>query len=468
MNTKQQVSDREAKELTRRLVRCMPATQFEMQTIIRLAGIVATRRVPTASVEAKRRPRMMINPDFVQDNCTRDEHLFLLVMHELWHVLLAHTRMYPMSTRAHNIAFDAIINSALMGKFSTPEYMGFFDKLYKADEFPYCLLRPPVGWPANPVYPDVGPKGTKELIERLYPKNNFRPFFSQAPLYEEVLQLLVDSGMDFDAMPILLLGSEGDIPRNPDGSPINDPFMKDALKQVAKKWPNIMIDGQSLGSSMRGWDVVVQDYDNARRTFSNVLKQTLGKKAGRNYKRGKTRISDNGGNGVMPNSRDRMLPARRALHNQSLLYAQNMDVNVRLPENPARAHMYLDVSGSMSRMLPALLGLIIPYAVRREVSIYQFSTAVAPLTVDDLRKGHLTTTGGTQINCVFEHILEYEDDLDKVILLTDGAVGAPKHNLVAQIEDMGLRMYAVLPHRRQMNRNTAHLMYKTYELPPAG
>ncbi len=460
-------SNREAAHITRRLIGCLPASQFEMQTLTRLAGVIATRDVPTASVECKRRPRMLINPDFVRENCERDEHLFLLVMHELWHVLLAHTRMYPFSTPAHNIAFDAIINAGLMSKFSTPEYMGFFDKLYKADEFPFCLLRPPEGWPWNPVYPDVGPPGTQQIMERLYPRNNFRPFFGQKPLYEEILRLLMNSGMDLQMVPVMLLGNHDDQPRNPDGSPVNDPFMKDALKDMMKKWSPIRIDGRGYGGDMSEWQVEIgPDYSNARRTFSDVLKKVLGKQRGRDYRRAPMPIRTTGGSGVMPNPRDRMKNARRKLGVDSLLYSQPTNVKARVPERPALAHVYLDVSGSMADLLPHMLSLLVPYAMKRQAAIYQFSTEVTSLSTGDLRTGKMTTTGGTNINCVLEHIIEHEEKVQKAIILTDGEVGAPQNQLAAQFDSMQIVMHAVLPSGCRMHYRSAPLMRSIVELPP--
>ena len=50
----------------------------------------------------------------------RDEHLFLLVMHELHHVLLGHTRLFPRASRAHNIAFDARDQRDARGRASRP------------------------------------------------------------------------------------------------------------------------------------------------------------------------------------------------------------------------------------------------------------------------------------------------------------------------------------------------------------
>ena len=106
--------------------------------------------MPTAAVTCRGRARMLVNPDFVAEHCVRDEHLFLLVMHELWHVLLGHTTLYARPTEAHNIAFDAIINAGLARQHPEAAYRGFFEALNPVDSFPGLLLRPPVGWPHAP------------------------------------------------------------------------------------------------------------------------------------------------------------------------------------------------------------------------------------------------------------------------------------------------------------------------------
>ena len=105
----------------------------------------------------------------VRKRCRADEHLFLLVMHELYHIILAHTTLYPRLGVAQNIAFDAVINAGLSRQFQGPEYRGFFEEINPADTFPSLLLRPPVGWPKKPRYPDTGPSGTREILGQLYP-----------------------------------------------------------------------------------------------------------------------------------------------------------------------------------------------------------------------------------------------------------------------------------------------------------
>lgn len=453
------VTGTESAGLMRRLIGSMPASRFEMETLCRLAGIEASRSLPTAAVECKRRPRLLINPDFVAQYCQRDEHLFLLVMHELWHVMLAHTRMYPRMTTAQNITFDAIINSGLMREFEGPEYQGFFDAVNPADKFPSCLLRPPVGWPHNPQYPEeVGPPGTKDLLMRLYPPGNLA--FYDPPMYEEVLSLLLKAGTKWFADQPFLLG-------NHDNEPVHDPIMKDIMKQVRAQWPNTPMFGAGSGGAFGGRNFNLSPVgENIRRAFANVLRICISPRPGREQRRAKMPISIPGGNGVLPNPHDRLAFARSRLGMPETLWAQPTTIKARLRDKPTKAYVYLDVSGSMYQVLSHLMGLMLPYVANQQADVFQFSTVVKDLSFSDLRRGHLSTTGGTNINCVMTHLFELPQDVKRVLLLTDGEVGAilPEH--ARRLQEKQIRLYVVMPSDGNLHPSVAALAASVVCLPP--
>ena len=441
----------ESSELIARLVACLPAATFEMETLCRLAGIKASREIPSAAVECTFRPRLLLNPDFVRQYCARDEHLFLLVMHELWHVILAHTRLYPRATLANNIAFDAIINAGLARQFEAPEYRGFFEAINKADEFPGCLLRPPEGWPANPQYIDAkdAPPGARQIIERLYPPNN-RSRWS-APLYEEILNLLKEWIKDKIAkgemiVEPMLIGDH-DAPEN-DRRALEDPFVRDVLRRVTEKWPPppFAVNKRGEGSDLSELqNALGESSEDARRAFVHVLQRCLGVRHGRQLRRSRTPIPGISGLNVMPNARDRLASARQQLGVQGVLWNQPGMVKARVPETPSRAYVYLDVSGSMNQLLPHLLGLLLPYVAHGQALVFQFSTRVEPLPLPQLRRAQIRTTQGTDINCILTHALAAKPALKKVLILTDGYVGAAQPDLLRQVRASGLKLYAVLP-----------------------
>lgn len=459
----------EGSRLAARLVGCVPAATVEMETLCRMAGIKSTKAIPTAAVECVRRPRLLINPDFAVKYCQRDEHLFLLVMHELWHIILAHTRLYPRVTPAHNVAFDAIINAGLARQYySKPEYRGFFEELNPADKFPSVLLRPPVGWPTHPEYPDVGPPGTRQILERLYPPPKAKQV--AMPFYEEILQLLrqyaeQNGWVWVDGDPFLL----GDH-SNPDaeGTVFADPILGDTMRRIAGKMPGNLVGQKPGKGGAKGEQMteLVPATEYARRAFSHVLRHCLGPREGGQRRRQKTSIPITSGTSVIPNPRDRLASARRKLGMPNTIWAQPGTIKARVPEVPSKAHVYLDVSGSMAEVLPHLLGLILPYVAAGQADIFQFSTMVESLPLARLQHGRLQTTGGTDINCVLEHVLGVTPLVHKALLLTDGATGIPWGNLVDRVREQNLRIYVVLPSESAWEEDLKDVASFMTTLPP--
>ncbi len=436
-------ASRDKSGILSRLMSSMPAGTFEMETFSRLAGVVASKDVPTAAMECKHRPRLLINPEFVQKHCKRDEHLFLLVMHELWHVMLAHTSLFPRITQAQNIAFDAIINAGLMRQFDKPVYRGFFEELNPADKFPHLLLRPPVGWPENPQYPDdTGPEGTARILRQLYPPAG--PFRPTMPYYEEILDLikqdLKEKGLLIE-VPVLL----GD---HDSQNPYDNTFLKDAMGRVSRKWPMSVgsFGPPGQGGHMDDW--MVDPYSatqELRRAFSYVLRRALGNDLGEYRRKERMPIPGITGKGVLPNPRDRLTAARKRLGFPNTLWEQQGTYKARVPDRKVRAHVYLDVSGSMSEVLPHMLGLLLPYVYSGKANVFQFSTEVDALPLRSLRKGLVRTTGGTQINCVMNHLAEHEESVRRVLILTDGYTGRPFNNHIQRVRENNMKIHVVLP-----------------------
>ena len=89
------------------------------------------------------------------------------------------------------------------------------------------------------------------------------------------------------------------------------------------------------------------------------------------------------------------------------------------PRREGNTQVYLDVSGSMNAEMPqiiALLGRLSRY-IRRP--FWAFSTVVAPALIEN---GQLktTTSGGTSMHCVLEHLADTKPDA--AVVVTDGYV----------------------------------------------
>ena len=79
--------------------------------------------------------------------------------------------------------------------------------------------------------------------------------------------------------------------------------------------------------------------------------------------------------------------------------------------------VFLDVSGSVNDHLPAIVGLLSRYRARIR-SVHLFSNAVREVLFDTLCAGRLSTTYGTDFNCVARAITER--GYDRAVVLTDG------------------------------------------------
>ncbi|MCA9891898.1 MAG: VWA domain-containing protein [Anaerolineae bacterium] len=460
-------ADPTAADVTRRLLQAMPAATFELEGFTRLAQISITRRIPTAAVEAKYRPQLLINPDFIQTYCQRDEHLFLLVMHELLHVLLAHTSMYTMLTKAHNIAFDAIINARLSRHFHEPIYRGFFERLNAADQFPHLLLRPPEGWPDNPTYPtDVGPLGTERILRQLYPSSKITR--QRLPFYSEILDLIKqdqrERGQNADGEPMLLGDHESG------GYGEGDETFAEAVERMAEEWPMQTGKNAQAGQGTNGtreWQVDPQKSSyQARRVFANVLRRSVGPERGIQRRRERAPITDIIGNGVLPNARDRMMPARQQLGVHGVLWSQLNTYKARITHESVRAHVYLDVSGSMRGILPYLVHLLIPYVKQQRAAVFQFSTKVEPMSLPQLRQGNIQSTGGTSIQCVMHHLLNDAPRVKRAVLVTDGHIGRIAAAHQQQLAAKGIKIHAVLPAESPYDRYIRDFAATITILPP--
>ena len=125
-----------------RILDVLPPSSFELTTFLSLFRVRFSEKTKTACVTCGESPELLLNKDFTEAHCQTNEHLFMLVMHELYHVILGHTTLFPRATKVRNIVFDAVINAILCSLFPKPEFTSFFTDYYPSDKMPSALLRP--------------------------------------------------------------------------------------------------------------------------------------------------------------------------------------------------------------------------------------------------------------------------------------------------------------------------------------
>jgi hypothetical protein len=407
--------------LVSRVLDAVPAAGYEMNALLSLLRIEVTRDVATASVSCARRPVLRINPEFVAERCRTDEHLFMLVMHELYHVLLGHTRLFVRSTPLANLAFDAVINALLCLRFPAPAYASFFLGLYGTASGSARLLAPP-----SPVV--IGDPVLDELHGMLYGKADVTAL--------EVFEAIERRGQPAD---VLLLGTHGDDEDGWGTDGVADRDMVAVIRRIVERWPpppDTRI-GRSLSDELRRSRVTpLEPHAAVRAAVRRALCAAATRPGGPRVRC----ATEAQAQVAIPTLHDRAAQVARALLRTPLLYR----APVAVPRGQAgrRAAVYLDVSGSMAPYLVPLYGALRALRAHVAPEVHLFSTVIETVPLAALCGGVVRTTGGTDSSCVLEHALG--SDADRVLVVTDGYVGRPNAALHARFAARGPELRVLL------------------------
>ena len=393
-----------------RILDAFPSGNYGLLALLRLLDIVETGNVDTAAVECSALPRLFINPVFVEHHAETPERLLMLVMHELHHVLLGHTRLFPRHTIEDNFIFDAVINALLCRMFPKPEHTSFFTRFYRDDRYPECLLRPATDWtpsgpvPVPPALAGIGMENVRQAYRALYSETGAN--------YQELYDALRSVGV-LGGDTVTLLGSHG-----PEIEQLTGPLF-DAVRSVVEHWPQppSPIAGRSW-SELVGLSRVAVRPPSKRAVLGALLRKVAGPGVG-----GQPGLLSRGSLSVtspVP-ARDRRGVVLRALGIPQLLYRQETSILRRA--SAERVHVYLDVSGSIGEWKGALYGAVLDCREIVHPAVHLFSTVIHDVSLAQLQRGECHTTGGTSIECVAAHMAQHA--VRRAVLLTDGAVGRP-------------------------------------------
>ena len=430
--------------LAERILDAFPSGSYAVSGLLRLLDIVETDSVPTAAVECRVQPRMLVNPAFVDAHAQSPEKLLMLVMHELHHVLLGHTTLFPRITTAQNFVFDAVINGILCRMFPAPEYTAFFTDYYRADRFPECLLRPPPGWPNRTrgltgAWNALSAQIARDALNALDPTLRVRVLEVHEALYSEtgasyhevyelLPKLLVVLGPQALAGVPLLGGhdaqsgpDEGSDQESDGTLQSQSPLLFDLVRELVEQWPQPPdpIRGRSLAEVLKQQSVDPRPVPSNRALLQRLIRKVAGVQ----------------GPGLFSRQQDAMvetmtpLPgfSRRSLVFQALGHTPLLHPGVvpwrRRVRSGELVHVYLDVSGSMNSVLGALYGAVLDCQALVHPQVHLFSSKVVDVTLADLRAGRRHSTGGTDIGCVAAHM--QSQGVRRAVMITDGWVGKP-------------------------------------------
>jgi hypothetical protein len=441
--------------LRQRIFNVLPAASFQFDRLLQLLDIVESDLSPTACVECSAQPRLHLNPGFVAEYCQRDEHLFLLIMHELYHVILGHTRLFARPTPVHNLAFDAVINSLLSHQFPDPGYLSFFQGLNSWEAFPSRLLRPPPGWPDRPEpLPGDASQAERKAIELLYgDSHNSATYYD---VFEALLKTLPPAKADRAVGGCILLGDHsgkgkgGDL----DEKAVEDVLLKQVFRRIVEVWPPppTPIAGRDEGHGPE--DFWLPGNQDPHAAFARALRRLL-RRAG--ILKPSSRLTRRSPGiqsclrefqTVLPLLGDRRAPAFERLWGRRPIFFRGERLQpkrVALPRDVA--HVYLDISGSMTECLPVLGAALWKPHRDGEVRLFAFSTVVDeahPRQPLDQQK--FKNTYGTDINCVLSHLADLSRKATprRVVVLTDGYTGQPRLDLAGQLAERGVSLFVGL------------------------
>jgi hypothetical protein len=128
-----------------------------------------------------------------------------------------------------------------------------------------------------------------------------------------------------------------------------------------------------------------------------------------------------------------------------------------------RVHVYLDVSGSMTLLIPAIYAALRPFLGLRHERVHLFSTEVCDVALQELARGRVWGTGGTAIDCVSEHLLEQR--ITRALIITDGWVGDVPPADLRRIKRRRVRVSAAITDPGETTFAES-LAARTFRLPP--
>ena len=305
----------EAAAIRERIFNVLPAATYQMEKLFGLFDIEFSDETETACVECRTTPRLLLNKAFLDEYCRDDGDLFLLILHELYHVILGHTRLFPRVSPIDNIVFDAVINSMLCRTVGRTVGTRLFTRINGYDSLPERLLRPPPGWPDEFKGALAAlPPEEQRIIGLLYDADE-----SGEITYLDIYELLRKELAECDARNAFLLGSHGP-EQNEDG------LLKEAVRRIVEGWPPppFRIAGRDEGRKRGELLASIRPTSSGRafqKAFERVLRK-CGVHAGRGpavYRRQVTSCQRTVET-VLPNARDRRIPALRSFLGQAPLF----------------------------------------------------------------------------------------------------------------------------------------------------
>ena len=372
-----------------------------VRALLRIVAVEFTGSVPTLAVTVEERPRLLVNLGFVNQHCGDEAQVKAVVLHEFLHVLLRHTDRFTPGDIAQHLAFDAVIN-AIIHRSMGEGYSAMMATYYAEVAWPWKLLRPPTEEERHG-------KG-----QRPYLWEAWRDLYAGRLCADDIEALARQLKPRTQRPKRVLLGGH-----EPGGeSPIAtaSPALAAALERAL-----VSMNGHGIwrsplqGVSAQARSLRAAAVSTARRRWRQQTRRVLERHL----------LPDTAGARAWVASDDARLPVLHAGDRRAFARALWSPI---LPEVvwPAsqrrplgRAHVYLDVSGSMNAEMPELVALLASLGQHIRRPLWAFSDAVTPARI---HQGVLETdtSGGTSMACVLRHLCRHRPP--SAVVVTDGYI----------------------------------------------
>ena len=376
-----------------------------------ISEVVEDAHIATAGITIE--GRLSYNSDFVEKHVVCREDLFCLVFHELLHPMFGHF-IYG-SGDLENIAADAIINAVISEVYSDASRNGsLFRKFYPDHGLP-GLLRSKS---------DMSRSKYERVYEKLYSRDNVQESFTTGELIQ-TLKILTQSER---LSKVTLIGSH---PNGGNAVGHETSFPNELLSKIAEDLKRSVAGkgGKYAGFSLDLLDLFMEALKTHLSIKKVLLQKFLTKRKLDHFKE-HFRVQRVGVSPIplYPSKRDLVLLA-------SGFYPGYFHNHVSMPKSEERGlAIYLDVSGSVNDYLPQIIGVL--SKLRNSVtSLFLFSNIVVETTMQDLLKGKIRTSYGTDFNCIAKSILERR--FEKAVVITDGYADM-SDEFSKQLKAMGL------------------------------
>lgn len=377
------------------------------------------RGVTTACVSGRDVPTMALNPDFIARHAATPEKLAFVLMHELSHIVLGHLALFEPPSEILNIATDALINAMLChgirkAKLDPTPFEAFLTDFYPADRAPAFLLRPPA--------PD-GPR-VEGPLARIHRRLYHARSWELVTVREIVVALRAAKLTPEQLAGAALVGSHGQTDAERDAAACGQSLAQ--LPDVAVLFEPMGLP-KGVGDHLREQLLLVRR-EETRHELVAGLRAAILRTLVPDFRAAAARVRYESRECVTPfRGHDRRAAGRERLAAafgapRPLLFRDV--VQHRVPQRH-RAALYLDVSGSMGRLLPLLHSALLPLHRVLGVTIHAFSTVVETVTRADFDAGRLPSTGGTSVQPVLEHLVQTDPPVPRALVVTDGYIDRP-------------------------------------------